>query len=1045
MSELDNWLQLAAGAERRKPDFTVLSIALLHPSMDHARVHETPADKQLLIERAPNVLALQTWIGLDTSTQRDSAMGRSDVSFASHWHVLGPFQTGTREAAWGADPFELHGGFHALDYDSDASFPSSLAANGTAHWNSTAASVGGKDRLTQVNLTVRFPEVDWKFQQQVYGWAALQWQAWARGEFTVHGIEPATFTFQADSVLEYWIDDEHHWGGDFYETGRAPLVLHLKPGLHRIDLRVIREVRAMGGITDDPRVDLRLQLHRQDSTKPLVQCGSILVSDFITPSSEYKDSVMSAGGFANWYASISLRSNAAKGEITIDKISLQDDKLAEYWAVALVSSEPTVLVPGQSRPVSFIIRSLSYEYVNHIPETFVIRLHYSLLDVGEAHGAVPYILEAEFPVQHRDVYETHKFTYLHPSGIVSYAMLRPPKPNIWKRCMNDSRSIPILLALHGAGVEADSDLSRQSFDGYPDACAWILIPSGVTPWCGDDWHIFAQRDIQAAASAVVPWSQGVGWKGPYVDPGTWVLAGHSNGGQGVWATLLHYPDRIHAAAPVSGYSSIQNYVPYHFWHSAQACKMAVIQSTLETWRHELLLANAKEIPLLQQHGGADDNVPPYHSHLMHQLLPEAEWNSTYHEIPNMPHWWTGVMTTPQLRSFFEAYLPPKYSAQAREHEFYHPTTLDFELVTANPADTDTKRGFKIQLLEVPGRLGRIRVRLDAGKTTVELRTSNVRALRVPDWFWYCKHITIDGQEMNEYNPGKYRIAVPKTPTIPQFDLDGGQLVELVREVGPADPVLDKRLEQLPHLWRQNTRDESKWVLASDSAHASPDYTGEAPSPLTRWGRQLGSIESILRTEGPFNIVANLPRSTIGSREESGEAVELKRLALQVSRNLQTYFYADSVIRTSIDTEEASGEQYLSALRNTGNAISLAIGDSLPELSVAHIDHAIEITDAGTITVKDQSGNAHVYSNALYPGLGAIFLRPLPTERLELVVWGADVAGLRRAARLIPMMTGTGVPDFVLLDGTAAWKGVEGALALGFLDERWNCSVNSFLT
>ncbi|KAK6429413.1 hypothetical protein LTR95_014437, partial [Oleoguttula sp. CCFEE 5521] len=698
-------------------------------------------------------LRLQSWLAMGGSGAGYDHSANSDVSFAPTWHLLGPFQTGTREAAWGADPLELHGGFHALDKDPTATFASSLAANGTVSWTSTTGTVPETDHHAQLGMVVRFPEVDWKFQQQVYGWIALQWQAWARGEFTVHGIESATFNFQADSILEYWIDDEHHWGGDFYETGRAPLVLHLKPGLHRIDLRVIREVRAMGGITDDPRVDLRLQLHKQNSAKPLIQCGSVLVSDFITPSSEYKDSVMSAGGFANWYASMLLRNNAAKGEITIENISMQDDKLAEYWAVALVFTSPTVFMPGQSRPVGFTIRSRSYEYVNHIPETFAIRMHYTLGDVGQAHGAAARFLGAEFPVQHRDVYETHKVTYLHPSGIVSYAMLRPPKPDIWESCNDEYGRISILLALHGAGVETDSDLSRESFDGYPDVCAYVLIPSGVTPWCGDDWHIFAQEDLQAAANAVFTWGQDVGWRGPYSDSGTWLLAGHSNGGQGAWATLLHYPDRIIAAAPISGYSSIQNYVPYHSWHNAQAGKMAVLQSTLESWRHELLLANAKDIPLLQQHGGADDNVPPYHSRLMYQLLPEAGWNSTYHEIPDMPHWWTGIMTTPQLRSFFEAHLPPKHSARARHDGLHNPKALDFELVTANPADTDTMRGFKVQLLKVPGRLGRIRVSFDAEKDTVELRTLNVRALRVPRWFWRCKHITIDGETLNGDGPG----------------------------------------------------------------------------------------------------------------------------------------------------------------------------------------------------------------------------------------------------------------------------------------------------
>lgn len=47
-------------------------------------------------------------------------------------------------------------------------------------------------------------------------------------------------------------------------------------------------------------------------------------------------------------------------------------------------------------------------------------------------------------------------------------------------------------------------------------------------------------------------------------------------------------------------------------------------------------------------------------------------------------------------------------------------------------------------------------------------------------------------------------------------------------------------------------------------------------------------------------------------------------------------------------------------------------------------------------------------------MGALFLRPLDGERLELVVWGADVAGLEHAARLVPALTGVGQPDFVIL-------------------------------
>ena len=79
------------------------------------------------------------------------------------------------------------------------------------------------------------------------------------------------------------------------------------------------------------------------------------------------------------------------------------------------------------------------------------------------------------------------------------------------------------------------------------------------------------------------------------------------------------------------------------------------------------------------------------------------------------------------------------------------------------------------------------------------------------------------------------------------------------------------------------------------------------------------------------------------------------------------------------------------------------------------------------------------------GLGAIFLRPLPDERLNIVIWGVDDAGLRSAARLMPMLTGVGQPDFMIVSQACAWKGAAGIVALGFLDYRWNVSKSSYLS
>src|SRR5699024_8071412 len=70
----------------------------------------------------------------------------------------------------------------------------------------------------------------------------------------------------------------------------------------------------------------------------------------------------------------------------------------------------------------------------------------------------PHVVE----LQSRSMDEAQKFTFLHPSGIVSYAVIRPPLDH---RCRAaDNRELPVLLGLHGAGLEADSGLVRHMLD-----------------------------------------------------------------------------------------------------------------------------------------------------------------------------------------------------------------------------------------------------------------------------------------------------------------------------------------------------------------------------------------------------------------------------------------------------------------------------------------------------------------------------------------------------------------------------------------------------
>jgi hypothetical protein len=88
----------------------------------------------------------------------------------------------------------------------------------------------------------------------------------------------------------------------------------------------------------------------------------------------------------------------------------------------------------------------------------------------------------------RSLSQPQRLTYIHPASIVSYAILRPPPLD--PPCVSDrsNSSLPVIIGLHGAGLDANSAQAREMLDSAYGACAWILFPSGVTSWSGDDWR-----------------------------------------------------------------------------------------------------------------------------------------------------------------------------------------------------------------------------------------------------------------------------------------------------------------------------------------------------------------------------------------------------------------------------------------------------------------------------------------------------------------------------------------------------------------------------
>lgn len=652
-----------------------------------------------------------------------------------------------------------------------------------------------------------------------------------------------------------------------------------------------------------------------------------------------------SGPLASQYATVAVR-NDAELDIFVHGFEGMED----VCDIELLLEGPIKVVPGQTRPIGFRL--------NCVPP-------YS----GRQNLDLKYYIEGEdkerslrittSPEVYEDRHVPHKVTYVHPSGVVSYAILRPPSSNASCGCYaNDA--LPVLLGLHGAATNAEDFNVAHAFDPLPDLCAWLLIPQGTTPWSGDDWHTWGFADVGAAISAIPAWMERVGWDGPGVNVDKWLVSGHSNGGQGVWYIVTHRPDNVIAAASLSGYSSIQNYVPYTSWRTADPGKTLLMQASLTSYRHDLLMENAQDIPIVLQSGSKDDNVPAYHSRLMDMRIEEAGGDSAYFEVPDKGHTWPGVVTTKPLREFYRRNL----DCDATQSRQTSTNLRSFSMVVPNPGDMGPKNGVKVLQLILPGQLGRIDFTYDPLTLSCVFLESNIGELTISNVYDFCESLWIDGTDL--------------TNTISTSEI------------------------------RRFINGKEGWQIWNNT-------TGTTSATPERQGRQLGAIDAILRTNGAFRIVRH-----------SNDTMDM---ALQISRNLCQYFAADTEITDNYDD----------ALASDSNIISISIGEDMPD---AHdIAGAIKVTDK--VSIRDGE-HSHVYSD-LGRGLAAIFLRPLPNERLELVVWGIDKESLTVVARLVPMMTGSGQPDWVVTDKTMMWKGLQGTLALGFFRQDWKVSKNAYFT
>jgi predicted esterase len=766
--------------------------------------------------------------------------------------------------------------------------------------------------------------VEWDFLQKIYGWSVLQFETWARGYVHNFNDHKTRIALYPTNIFELSVNGESIFGGDFYGFERSPVILDLAPGRNNITVRLIRDVRANGGEVP-PVILASLKVERLEGHASVVPTTVSLPDVF-------------QGRFTSFYGYLAL-TNHDDRTLTVKSIRVATGDGAEQMTVLNAA-----IVSGQTRPLTFELNKLQ-----HPDQDISVTIDFRL-DGNQATQSICTSAQTNRRIDGEPV----KITFPHSSGALSYAVLRPPTELL----RVSRKKLPVLVALHGSGVDVDGDQSRTSFDGASNLDAWILFASGMSPWCGDDWHTWGAADIDSGLNAILEWIEVNHWQGPGADIDRVLVAGHSNGGHGSWHVALHQPDRIMGVAAASGYSSIENYVPYSMWVEHDPVLTAMLSTARATFRQEILVTNLRGIPTLVQHGTEDDNVPIYHARLMTDRANRVGTEVELVEIPGKGHWWDGAMTTQPLLNFYRKVLTA--SDDSPRH------LDDFTFTVTDSHAFGSKGGFSIDQLLRPDVIGQlVASRHSATAKTRIVATRNIRRLR--------------------YDP-----QVDASGDMHTLILDGAMF------------VVETSMDPLCFLKARDT-----WTIEQ---HCNLSLGLEE-----RLGRQRGGMDAVMRTQGPFEIV--LSDDTIA------------QAAVQVSRNLHQYFGADSRI--------SPGSQYSQALTRNGNVIVLALGDDAPQ----------PLLESFPVNVVDGKVRFRNAENKLSACLGVgitsgAWLRPLHDQRLELIVWGADMDGLGQATRMIPTLTGAGQPDFVLF-GEHFGKEQGDPVAAGFFDYSWNISASSY--
>ncbi|KAG9018296.1 hypothetical protein FRB90_011626 [Tulasnella sp. 427] len=621
-------------------------------------------------------------------------------------------------------------------HNASKTYPSSLPDGGLVSWSHHSTSSPGSFRIS-------FPSVRWGYVRSTQGWAGLQHHSLVRATIVLRpptirlrdglgktpiGMKVSVSQGSMFAVLPRYghgeTDDNVKWHfGNIYDLPEVPQVITLSQNVSPLEetsfdlfISADYEIRLFGdpvvlqgGEVPITSVDVKVDLV-YDRAEGVEVGSKHVVPDFV-------------GGWAMG-----------------DALGVEVTSWFGDWEVVGVGTSANLeitmqvpqfhLVQGQTRRLPLrLMQTQPLPHLVALPITLsLVNRNTPNEDPTTLHLTLNVTQVPPLPTLSRTTLRTLALRQTYFTPHVSYAYLLPPL-----NVSSPTRTPPI-LALHGAGVPLDNPFWPAALPRQESS--WVVVPGGGSAW-GYDWRGPSATDCFSALDALSTWLGRDGER-----EGEVMVLGHSNGGQGAFYFASRYPDRIKSAMPAAAYASAPLYVPTVYAHGAHFTGVGldgVLQASMVGGDNDRFWGNLVRSKVRVVHGGADRNVPAYHSRMAVQGVKswDAHADIELMEVPGKDHWWDEVFTDPERAKVLSELVNGPVDEES--------VTRNFTLTVMWPRESGSMGGWRVLAVDVPGRLARVKVIGGQAVSTMNVHVLSYTPLKTgsvtPTSF------TIDSQEM----------------------------------------------------------------------------------------------------------------------------------------------------------------------------------------------------------------------------------------------------------------------------------------------------------